>query len=78
MSVRIVSCCSAVLLLLVGCSLLPVHSPVVDMANPASVYCVQQGGKLQRVQEPQGEFGLCLLPNGQQIEEWTLFRQQHP
>lgn len=78
MSLRIVSCLSVLLLPLAGCASHPVQPAAVGMANPASVYCVQQGGRLQIVQGPQGESGLCTLPDGQQIEEWTLFRQQHP
>ncbi|MGL5394791.1 MAG: DUF333 domain-containing protein, partial [Shewanella sp.] len=24
------------------------------------------------------EHGMCTLPNGEQIEEWALFRRDHP
>ncbi|HEY4663726.1 MAG TPA: DUF333 domain-containing protein, partial [Comamonas sp.] len=49
----------------------------VGLANPASVYCIQQGGKLRMTQTPQGTHAMCILPNGQAIEEWEYFRKNH-
>lgn len=50
----------------------------IGMANPASVYCQKKGGKLVLENTEQGQIGLCHLPDGTQIEEWTLFRRDHP
>ncbi|MGJ8515496.1 putative hemolysin [Carnimonas bestiolae] len=52
------------------------NTPMVgqDGGNPASRYCVEQGGKLEIRKGPQGETGYCHLPDGRVIEEWTLFR----
>ena len=47
----------------------------IGLANPASQYCVDQGGKLEIVKEANGEVGYCHLPNGEKVEEWALFRQ---
>ena len=47
----------------------------LGLANPASQYCVDQGGKLEIVKETNGEVGYCHLANGEKVEEWTLFRQ---
>ena len=44
------------------------------IANPASVYCVQQGGRLVIKRGPKGEIGICVLPDGRRIEEWKFFR----
>lgn len=53
--------------------------PKVGMANPASAYCISLGGKLElRKDESGNQFGLCHLPDGTQIEEWALFRRDHP
>lgn len=52
--------------------------PVVGMANPASVYCVKIGGKLRIEKTTKGEQGICVLPNGTEMDEWTLFRGDHP
>lgn len=47
----------------------------IGMANPASEYCIKQGGKLiPKKDKDGGEYALCQLPNGQTIEEWELYR----
>ncbi|EHC38317.1 Putative hemolysin [Salmonella enterica subsp. enterica serovar Alachua str. R6-377] len=48
------------------------------MPNPAAVYCEQQGGTLMPVQTPQGVRSDCKLPNGEIIDEWTLWHREHP
>ncbi|MGO4703258.1 putative hemolysin [Dyella sp. 2RAB6] len=49
-----------------------------QLANPASVYCQQLGGKLEIVKgKDGGESGYCTLPGGERIEEWALFRRDH-
>jgi uncharacterized protein len=40
----------------------------IGMANPASVNCIQSGGKLRIINSRNGQYGLC------SIEEWALFR----
>lgn len=51
----------------------------VGTANPASVYCVERGGKVVMVKSPSGaESGVCVLPNGDRIDEWELYRRDHP
>ncbi|HGN2348801.1 TPA: DUF333 domain-containing protein [Proteus mirabilis] len=47
------------------------------MANPASVYCGEIGGKLEIVNTDKGQVGYCTLPSGERIEEWTLYRRDH-
>ena len=68
---------TACVMLLVGCHTTNTGSspaPHVGMANPASVYCVEQGGKLEIRNETQGQVGYCQLANGELVEEWALFR----
>lgn len=68
------------ILMLAGCSTQPdaPMPPKVGMANPASVYCQQKGGSLIAVQTPQGVRSDCKLPGGEVIDEWTLWRRDHP
>ena len=48
----------------------------LTMSNPASEFCVKQGGKSQTRKNQDGsEYGVCVLPNGQVVEEWDYFRQ---
>lgn len=46
-----------------------------EIANPASEYCIEQGGKLEIVKTEAGEKGMCHLPDGTVVEEWELFRR---
>ena len=50
------------------------HPHKVGMANPASEYCIEQGGKLEIKDEANGQAGYCRLPNGAVVEEWAFFR----
>ena len=53
------------------------ETPTTDgtgMANPASVYCEEQGGTVEIVDEADGQVGYCNLPDGQRIEEWEYYR----
>lgn len=68
---------AAALTLAAGCAEQPSQHSAVGMANPASVYCVKQGGKLAIVKEAAGEVGYCTLPSGERTEEWTLFRRDN-
>ncbi|EHM2231677.1 putative hemolysin [Salmonella bongori] len=52
--------------------------PHIGMPNPAAVYCEQLGGTLVPVQTPQGVRSDCNLPNGEIVDEWTLWRRDHP
>jgi putative hemolysin len=48
---------------------------MVGMANPASVYCEEQGYTLEiRTGADGGEYGVCLFPDGTECEEWAYFR----
>ncbi|EBB8131557.1 DUF333 domain-containing protein [Salmonella enterica] len=68
-------------LLLSACSSSQPNAPSparIGMPNPAAVYCEQQGGTLMPVQTPQGVRSDCKLPNGEILDEWTLWRRDHP
>ena len=53
----------------------PKFAPV-GMANPASVYCDELGGRLEIRAEQGGEAGYCHLPDGSVVEEWQLYRSK--
>lgn len=52
--------------------------PLLDMANPASVYCTEQGGESVIRDTPEGQIGECHLPDGQVVDEWEYYRANHP
>ncbi|MEM4271705.1 MAG: DUF333 domain-containing protein [Candidatus Pacearchaeota archaeon] len=46
----------------------------IGLANPASVYCVERGNKLEiRTDATGGQYGVCILPDGKECEEWEYF-----
>jgi putative hemolysin len=49
--------------------------PVVEVANPASVYCVDIGGILEISNEDKS-VGICKFPDGTECEEWALYRNE--
>jgi putative hemolysin len=53
----------------------PATAPAPELANPASVYCVEQGGALEIRQDyGGGSYGVCLFVDGSACEEWAYFR----
>lgn len=65
-------------LLIPGLLLTACAQQSVGMANPASVYCKEKGGSLTIKTTDKGQIGICQLPDGTQIEEWELYRRDHP
>lgn len=64
--------------ILTACATTNPQNEMVGMANPASVFCLKQGGKLEPKKDKDGgEYALCHLPNGQVVEEWDYFRANH-
>lgn len=50
----------------------------VGIANPASEFCVKQGGKSEiKTDKNGGEYGVCHLPDGSAVEEWEYFRSHN-
>lgn len=50
--------------------------PAPGLANPASVNCIDEGGRLEIRSETGGEVGYCIFPNGVECEEWAFFRDE--
>jgi hypothetical protein len=52
------------------------NDPDSGLANPASVFCEQQGGTVEIVTDAGGnEAGICVLADGTRIDEWDYYRQ---
>ena len=49
---------------------------LIGIVNPASVYCEEQGGKLEIRDEAEGQVGYCLFDDGSECEEWAFFREE--
>jgi putative hemolysin len=49
--------------------------PQVNMPNPASVHCEQNGNKLEIQMASDGsQNGVCIFPDGSTCDEWAYFR----
>jgi uncharacterized protein len=48
-----------------------------ELANPASEFCVEQGGTVEIVDDGYGQrIGYCNLPDGTRVEEFEYFRAE--
>jgi putative hemolysin len=47
------------------------------LANPASVFCVESGGRSEIRNGPRGQYGVCILPDGRTVDEWAYYRRNH-
>jgi putative hemolysin len=53
------------------------EEPGAEIANPASVYCEENGGKLEiREGEGGGQIGVCVFEDGSECEEWAYYREE--
>ena len=49
--------------------------PQVNMPNPASVYCEQNGNKLEiKTASDDSQSGICVFPDGSTCGEWAFYR----
>lgn len=51
------------------------HAPAWGLANPAAVFCIKSGGKSEIRNGPRGQYGVCRLPNGRVVDEWSYYRR---
>ena len=50
-------------------------TPKANMPNPASVFCEQNGNKLEIHTASDGsQSGVCVFPDGSTCDEWAYFR----
>ena len=72
-----------ILMALTACTALQVQTPEpaatdipqANMPNPASVYCEQNGNKLEiRTAADGSQNGICVFPDGSTCDEWAYFR----
>jgi putative hemolysin len=65
----------AVVLSLSGCAGDDEDNGETGIANPASVYCVEQGGTVDiRTDESGNQIGYCVFDDATEVEEWAYYR----
>jgi putative hemolysin len=64
---------TTILIVLAACS--APATPQTDMPNPASVFCEQQGNRLEIRSAADGsQSGMCIFPDGSECDEWAYYR----
>ncbi|MDO6501132.1 putative hemolysin [Photobacterium sanguinicancri] len=53
------------------------QAALIGMANPASVFCEEQGGVSVIKDEADGQVGYCQLADGTEVEEWAFYDQHN-
>ncbi len=70
---------AVVAVLLAGCTVSgPDPILAIGVPNPASVYCIERAGTLDIKQSAAGDVSMCDLSDGTRVEEWELYRRNHP
>lgn len=48
------------------------------LANPASVFCEEQGGSVEMETDDEGnQAGICVLADGSRVDEWEYYRDNN-
>ncbi len=69
---------AAALIVLILAAAAAIQRSAWALANPASVFCAQSGGRSEILQTASGaQLGVCILPGGEIVEEWAYFRAHH-
>lgn len=65
-------------LVLIACTeaAAPTAKPV-GLANPASVFCVEEGGTVILSDAASGGDAMCKLRDGRKVGEWEYFNEHH-
>jgi len=61
-------------LVLSGCT--KTDEPNVGLANPASVYCEENGGTLEIESSEAWDVWICMFEDGSYCEEWSYYRNE--
>lgn len=49
--------------------------PTQQLANPAAVFCEQQGGTVEvRSDDAGNQVGVCTFADGTEVDEWAFYR----
>lgn len=47
------------------------------LADPSAVFCAEQGGRFESRSDVGGQRGVCILPDGTEVDAWDYFREHH-
>ncbi|WP_170409543.1 putative hemolysin [Ruegeria atlantica] len=49
-----------------------------QLANPAATFCVESGNRYEIRDGDEGQTGVCILPDGKEVDAWKYFRENSP
>lgn len=52
-----------------------IYSTKAQLANPSARFCTESGGTYDIRDGDGGKVGICVLPDGNEVEAWTYFRE---
>jgi len=68
---------TAGLMALAACDQAPSSDSAAQLANPAATYCIDSGARYEIRDGTDGQTGVCILPDGREIDAWDYFRENH-
>jgi putative hemolysin len=72
---RLIAIALAIVLGATGCGSDDDNPDEPGIANPASVYCAEQGGTVDiRTDADGNQTGYCVFADGAEVEEWAYYR----
>ncbi len=63
---------------LAACDQPPSAGSSTQLANPAATFCVESGARYEIRDGDGGQTGVCILPDGREVDAWEYFRENHP
>jgi hypothetical protein len=69
---------AAALLALAGCSdyaAPPAGGEQITLPNPAAQFCEEQGGDYDIREGDKGMVGVCVMPDGSELDAWSYYRE---
>ncbi|WP_170331718.1 putative hemolysin [Ruegeria arenilitoris] len=63
---------------LAACEEAPTSDSNTQLANPAATFCVESGAKYEIRDGDEGQTGVCILPDGREVDAWEYFRENSP
>ncbi len=54
----------------------PPDKASMELANPAAVFCVDNGGSYEIRSGTKGQFGVCKLADGREVDAWDYLREE--
>ncbi|HQC12865.1 MAG TPA: DUF333 domain-containing protein [Methanoregulaceae archaeon] len=60
-------------------SIVCIDEPLIGMPNPSAVWAEEMGYEYEiRTNEDGSQYGVCILPDGSEVDAWQLYREAHP